>query len=88
MVKFQPQPVNGSALFQAATDALVTAMSHEDLANELDCSTSLIRQARRDPKSPSFRNPPGGWEVTVRRLLEAKADHFTKLAAKISHPKG
>ncbi len=88
MVKIQPQPVNGSELFQETTDALCAPVSHEELAAALDCSVSLLRQARRDPNSPSFRNPPRGWEVTVRRLLEAKADHFTKLAVKLSRPRG
>jgi hypothetical protein len=79
MVKKSTRLVNAD-LFKETTDAIFTPVSHEQLADELGCSVSLIRQARRDQTSPSFRNPPAGWEVTVRRLLEARADHFAKLA--------
>lgn len=84
MVKIPPQPVNGSALFKEAADALLNPTSLAEIADALDCSVPALRQARLEPSYPSFRNPPGGWEVTMRRLLEAKADHFAKLARRIS----
>lgn len=64
-------------------EALTVPVSHQELAEALDCSVGLLRASLRDPASASFRNAPGGWEVTVRRLLEARADHFTKLAQKL-----
>jgi hypothetical protein len=86
MVKIQPKPVNGSALFQETVGALVTPVSHQELADALDCSVPLLRASLRDPTVTSFRNPPGGWEVTVRRMLEAKAAHFADLAKRLTLP--
>ena len=80
MVKKTTPLVNG---YREAVEALTVAVSHQELADELDCSVGLLRASLRDAASPSFRNPPGGWEVTVRRMLEARADHFTKLAQRL-----
>ncbi len=77
MVKKSGASVNAIS-FQEAATTLFTPVSHAELADELDCSVSLVRQALR-----GVRNPPGGWEVTVRRMLEARADHFTKLAQRL-----
>lgn len=83
MVKIPPQTVN-SFLYQECVRALFTPISQKEVAEALDCSVNAVRQALMDPATPGFRNPPGGWEVTVRRLLEAKANHFTKLAKRLS----
>lgn len=84
MVKKRERSVNDGAQFHVATDALLVPMSLAGLAEALDCSVSALRQARLNQKSSGFRNPPGGWEVTVRRLLEARANHFTTLAKRLS----
>lgn len=83
LVKIPPKPVNGSSLFKEIAGALLAPVTQEELAGALDCSPSTIRAALRDPKAAAFRNPPGGWEVTVRRLLEARAGHFIKLAQRL-----
>jgi hypothetical protein len=82
MVKNAPDRVN-ALLFRHAVGALCDGMLHEELALSLDCSQASVRAALSDPDKPGFRNPPGGWEVTVRRLLEARADHFAKLAQRL-----
>jgi hypothetical protein len=59
--------------FTEATDRLTKSVSLADLARELDASYGLIRQARMDPGSPSYRRPPRGWEEAVARLAEERA---------------
>lgn len=86
MVKKSAPLVNslaGNPGFKEAVDALCQAMRYEDLANELDCSASLIKGAIAPRISPGYRKAPAGWEVTLRRLLEARADHLAKLAARL-----
>jgi hypothetical protein len=88
MVKIAPISTKDTELFREVTDQLFSSVPHEEFAEALDCSVALIRQARRDPKSPAFRNPPDGWQGAARRIAEDRAAHFTKLAAKLSRPKG
>lgn len=70
--------------FRKATDELFATVTHEDLADALDCSVATIRQARRSPGTPSSRNPPKDWEDGVRKLAQAQADHFTRLVKKLT----
>ena len=70
--------------FRRTTDELFKAITHEELAAEIGCSISMIRQARRDPSSPAFRNPPKDWEGVVRKLALEQAEHFTWLAKRLT----
>jgi hypothetical protein len=65
--------------FTEATDKLTKGVSLADLAEELRASYGLIRQARMDPASPSYRRPPEGWEIAVARLAEKRAAELLQL---------
>lgn len=65
--------------FTEATDRLTKGISLADLARELDASYGLIRQARMDPRSPSYRRPPTGWEEAVARLADERAEALLAL---------
>jgi hypothetical protein len=67
--------------FTEATDRLTKGVSLADVAREMDASYGLIRQARMDPNSPSYRNPPNGWESAVARLAGERAAELLKLKA-------
>ena len=72
-------PIN----FRKATDELFEVVTHDELAQALDCSVATIRQARRDEGTKSYRSPPKGWEKGVLKLAEQKAEHFKRLMAKL-----
>lgn len=65
--------------FTEATDKLTKGLSLADLARELDASYGLIRQARMDLTSPSYRKPPEGWEAAVARLAAQRAEELLQL---------
>jgi hypothetical protein len=65
--------------FTEATDRLTRGISLADLARELNASYGLIRQARMDPTSPSYRRPPTGWEDAVARLADERAKELLDL---------
>ena len=65
--------------FTEATDRLIKTVSLADLARELRASYGLVRQARMDPTSPSYRRPPVGWEHAVLRLAEKRAAELLEL---------
>jgi hypothetical protein len=65
--------------FTEATDRLTRGVSLADLARELNASYGLIRQARMDPVSPSYRRPPAGWEDAVAQLAEERANELLAL---------
>jgi hypothetical protein len=65
--------------FTEATDRLTKGLSLADLARELGASYGLIRQARMDPTSPSYRKPPEGWEAAVARLAASRAEALLAL---------
>jgi hypothetical protein len=67
--------------FTTATDrALGACITLEDIANEAGVSHGLMRQARLDPSSGSYRNPPASWEAAVARLARKRAAELAKLA--------
>lgn len=83
MVKKPPPLVNtmpSNPRFKEAVDGLCVGMRYDELAIELDCSVALIKSALRPIASGAFRKPPAGWEVTLRRLLEARAEILHSLA--------
>lgn len=69
--------------FTEATDKLTKGLSLADLARDLGASYGLIRQARMDPASPSYRKPPEGWEVAVARLAAQRAEELLDLKASL-----
>jgi hypothetical protein len=69
--------------FTEATDRLTRGVSLADLARELDASYGLIRQARLNQSSPSYRNPPAGWEAAVARLAAQRAEELLRLKQEI-----
>jgi transposase len=70
--------------FRMVTDDLFWGVSQDEAAKAMGCSVATIRQARRDPGNAAYRKPPAGWEKAARKLAEAQAAHFTKLAAKLT----
>ncbi len=73
-----------SKQFRMVTDDLFLGVSQEDAAKAMGCSVALIRQARRDSGNAAYRKPPIGWEKAARKLAEAQAAHFIKLAKRLT----
>jgi hypothetical protein len=69
--------------FNEATDRLTKGVSLADLAGELKASYGLIRQARMDTDSPSYRRPPIGWAEAAARLAEKRAAELLELAQEL-----
>ena len=70
--------------FKRATDDLLESVTYDALAKELGVSVSLVRQARVRDDALCHRNPPKGWEPAVLRLAKQKAEHFRRLAERLS----
>ena len=70
--------------FKKATDELTAQVSHEELARALGVSIPTVRQARLAGDAKAHRNPPEGWEAVVARLAKQRAEHFRRLAERIS----
>ena len=70
--------------FRAATEALFERVKVEDLAGELGCSPQSIKQARMAEDTDGRRSPPPGWEAAAARLAKRKAEHFKRLAERLS----
>ena len=70
--------------FRDITDDLFSKIGAEDLAMELGCAVGSVKQARMDQTSPSYRNPPPGWEKAAAKLARDRAAYFTALAKKLS----
>jgi hypothetical protein len=73
--------------FNEATDQLTRAVSLGDLAREMNASYGLIRQARMDPVSRSYRKPPEGWEIAVARLAGERAEQLLALKRELERRK-
>jgi hypothetical protein len=74
--------------FTEATNQLTKGVSLADLARELDASYGLIRQARMNPSSASYRRPPEGWENAVARLAEERAHELLALKTELDRRRG
>lgn len=70
--------------FKTATDRVAGCITHAEIAEACGVSLQSIRQARMDPNSPSYRNPPGGWEVVLARLARARSAELLRFAETIS----
>jgi len=71
--------------FKQATDALLRAVTLEDVAKSLGSSVQSVRQARASVDSTSWRPPPSGWERAAKDLAERQADYYNRLAVRLSH---
>lgn len=71
--------------FTEATNRLTKSVSLADLARELSASYGLIRQARMEISSPSYRRPPLGWEAAVARLAAQRAAELLQLKEDLEH---
>jgi hypothetical protein len=69
--------------FRKATDELLAGISHQELADMLECSVPLVRQARLEPAAKAHRSPPEGWEIGVRRLAKERAARLLRLAERL-----
>ena len=69
--------------FRKATDELLAAISHEELAKALGCSVATLRQARLAEGSKAHRSPPKDWEKAVAKLADARSGALAKLAARL-----
>jgi DNA-binding GntR family transcriptional regulator len=70
--------------FKKATDDLLSSISHEQLAEALGVSVASVRQARLAEDALAHRRPPKGWEAVVAQLAKQKAEHFRRLAERLS----
>lgn len=66
--------------FRQATDRLIRIVSLADLARILGVSHGLLRQARLDPTTSSYRSPPTGWGRAVAKLARERATDLLALA--------
>lgn len=66
--------------FKAATDRVGGCITHAEIAEAAGMSIQTIRQARMHPHSPSYRNPPVGWQALLARMLRERAKDLNKLA--------
>ncbi len=70
--------------FKTATDRVAGCITHAEIAEACGVSLQSIRQARMDPSSPSYRNPPVGWEGVLARLARERARHLLNIAEALS----
>lgn len=66
--------------FKTATDRVAGCISHAEIADAAGVSIQTIRQARMDPTSSSYRNPPVGWRAVIARLVRERANELFELA--------
>ncbi len=75
--------------FREASDRLTQACpTLADIAREAGVSDGLIRQARLDAGSPSYRNPPAIWPAAVAKLAKERAVELVKLAKELRKAAG
>jgi hypothetical protein len=69
--------------FREVTDRLLRSITLADLAQDLGVSHGLLRQARLDPNSSSYRSPPHGWLHGAARLARERASELSSLAEEL-----
>jgi hypothetical protein len=77
-----------AAEFRKATDELTASDTHEDVAVSLGVSVQSVRQARLEPSSPSYRNPPTGWRPALASLARRRAARLEELADQLEEAAG
>jgi hypothetical protein len=66
--------------FKAASDRLIDCVSLSDIATAVGKSDAMIRRARLDPSTDSYRSPPDGWERAIAKLATERAAELARLA--------
>ncbi len=66
--------------FKTATDRVGGCITHAEIAEAAGVSIQTIRQARMDPGSPSYRNPPPGWKAVLASLARARSKALAAFA--------
>ena len=69
--------------FNEASDRLAAAKILKDIAGEAGVSLGLVRQARLDPATSSYRSPPPGWEQAIAKLARERAGELVTLAEEL-----
>lgn len=69
--------------FKTATDRVAGCISHAEIAEAAGVSIQTIRQARMDPDSPSYRNPPVGWQGVLARLARQRSRALAAFADQV-----
>lgn len=70
--------------FRKATDrASGTCISLADLADAVGVPHQSLRRARLDRDSPSYRQPPAGWERALAKLARKRARELDRLAEEL-----
>ena len=64
--------------FISGTDRLTRGPTLETVADETGVSHALIRQARLDTASASYRRPPDGWRTAISRLARKRAAELVR----------
>ncbi|HEY0022962.1 MAG TPA: hypothetical protein VGB24_08630 [Longimicrobium sp.] len=70
--------------FKAATDRVGGCITHAEIAEAAGVSIQTIRQARMDPSSSSYRNPPAGWQAVLARLARERSRELADFAFEVS----
>jgi len=66
--------------FKTATDRVGGCITHAEIADAAGVSIQTVRQARMDPNSSSYRNPPAGWQTILARLARRRARELQSFA--------
>jgi hypothetical protein len=69
--------------FRTATDRVAGCITHAEIAEACGVSIQSIRQARMHSSSPSYRNPPSGWEDVLARLARERARELMQAAEEL-----
>ena len=70
--------------FKKSTEELMAGMTRGEIADALGVSEATVRQARLEPSTKAYRNPPSGWETTLAKLARERAARLIKLAKTLS----
>lgn len=70
--------------FKTATDRVAGCISHAEIAEAAGVSIQAIRQARMDPSSTSYRNPPAGWQAVLARLARERSRALVAFAEEVA----
>jgi hypothetical protein len=69
--------------FKTATDRVAGCISHAEIAEAAGVSIQTIRQARMDPGSASYRNPPAGWQAVLVALARKRSEDLADFAKQL-----
>lgn len=69
--------------FKTATDLVAGCITHAEIAEAAGVSIQTIRQARMEPSSPSYRNPPAGWQGVLAGLARERSRELAVFADRV-----